>query len=124
MLTGVIGDSSSRDGHRQSRILCGKEEGYELYTIDHDTASMRLDLRGSWEEQAVPEYLVPEDELICDPSDGWLCSKVDCDVSVVNGQGQPPQVVGPPTALWLNASATTMLTLQEEARCMIIFTLS
>lgn len=22
--------------------------------------------------------LTPEEELICDPSAGWLCSKVDC----------------------------------------------
>ena len=27
-----------------------------------------------------PQPLMPEDELICDPAAGWLCSKVDCPV--------------------------------------------
>lgn len=116
VLTGVIGDSSSRDGHRQSRILSGTDEGFELFTVDHDDASLRLDLRGSWNMNDVPKYLVPEDVLLCDPSNGWLCSKVDCDVStggadMDNGISPLP---GPPTATWFNISATAMLTLQDE----------
>lgn len=78
VLTGVIGNHSSRDGHRQSRILKGNAVGYELYTVDHDDGSARLDLTGKWDAKDAPRYLVPEDDLLCDPSSGWLCSQVEC----------------------------------------------
>lgn len=48
--------------------------------MDHDAGSLRLDLRHRWDDPGAPTPLVPEDELICDPAAGWLCSKVDCPV--------------------------------------------
>lgn len=104
VLTGVIGDDSTRDGLRHSRLLRGTAAGFELYTVDHDSGSTRLDLRGSWEGSDAPEYLLPEDEMLCDPSSGWLCSKVDCAVDEVGAQ--------PPTT-WFNVSPTAMLSLQD-----------
>jgi hypothetical protein len=56
----------------------GTAEGYELYTVDHDTGSLRLDLKHGWHDLSPPQPLLPEDEQICDPTAGWLCSKVDC----------------------------------------------
>jgi hypothetical protein len=106
VLTGVIGDASSRDGQRQSRILRGSEDGYEVYTVDHDANSMRLDLKGSWEVLSKPQYLVPEGDLLCDPASGWLCSKVQCDVEPL----APPDM----SITWLNIGPAAMLTLQDE----------
>lgn len=56
----------------------GDAEGYRLYTMDHETGALRLDLEHSWADPSGPRPLTPPDELICDPSAGWLCSQVDC----------------------------------------------
>ena len=107
VLTGVIGDRFSRDGHRHSRMLRGNSEGFELLTMDHDTGETRLDLKGSWDGTDSPEYLTPEEELLCDPSAGWLCSKVDCDLESRGGPGFNDG------AEWFNAGAESMLSLQD-----------
>jgi hypothetical protein len=106
VLTGVIGDRFSRDGHRHSRVLQGNTEGFELLTMDHDTGTTRLDLKGSWDSQHSPEYLVPEEELLCDPSAGWLCSKVDCSIPSA-GEDATTGVQ------WFNSGPTSMLSLQD-----------
>ncbi|GLC68750.1 hypothetical protein PLESTF_000732800 [Pleodorina starrii] len=74
---GVIGECN-RDGLRQSRLLRGGPEGYQLFTVDHDGGALRLDMEAKWDEQAPPVPVVPEDELLCDPDAGWLCSQMDC----------------------------------------------
>lgn len=61
-----------------SFLPAGDSEGYRLYTMDHDTGSLRLDLAHAWADPARPSPVTPEEELICDPSSGWLCSRVDC----------------------------------------------
>ncbi|GLC33772.1 hypothetical protein PLESTB_000113900 [Pleodorina starrii] len=76
---GVIGDCN-RDGMRQSRLLRGGPEGYQLFTVDHDSGALRLDMEAKWDEQGPPVPVVPEDELLCDPAAGWLCSQTDCKV--------------------------------------------
>jgi hypothetical protein len=126
ILTGVIGDHSSRDGLRHSRVLKGNKDSFEVYTVDHDTNSLRLDLQGRWDDQAPPKYMVPSSDLLCDPSSGWLCSEIDCSVDLdtdicqgkekddddsqmilsLNRQGDK--------AKWFNAGAKTILSLQEE----------
>ena len=103
---GVIGPRSTRDGLRQSRVLDGDAEGFQLLSLDHDTGRLRLDARGAWwgkekgrregreEEErkggnaaraaaaAALEVLpVPEDELLDPAADvTWLSSQVDCGV--------------------------------------------
>jgi len=75
---GVIGECN-RDGNRQSRVLKADRKGYRLYTLDHETARLRLDASHSWSDSAAPlVQLPPDEELLCDPSAGWLCSKLDC----------------------------------------------
>lgn len=101
----VIGDHSSRDGLRHSRLLKGTSDGYEVYTVDHDAASLRLDLKGRWDDTAPPENLTPENELLCDPSSGWLCSEVDCSLD---------SHVKMPDVTWFNAGPSTMLSLQDD----------
>jgi hypothetical protein len=73
--------------HREPSVLlavlpcctaAGTAEGYELHTLDHGSGALRLDLAHRWDDLSPPQPLLPEDELICDPSAGWLCSKVDC----------------------------------------------
>ena len=76
-----------------------------MYTVDHDAGSLRLDLKGEWNDPGPPQYLVPEDELLCDPSSGWLCSEVDCSLDV---DGKIPEVT------WFNVGPSTMLSLQED----------
>ena len=58
----------------------GTPEGYELYTVDHASGSLRLDLRHAWADASAPQPLVPPPgELIsCDPTAGWLCSHGEC----------------------------------------------
>ncbi|PSC75593.1 calcineurin-like phosphoesterase [Micractinium conductrix] len=110
VLTGVIGECN-RDGFRHSRLLKGTEEGYELYTMDHDTGGLRLDLKHSWDDSSSPQPLMPEDELICDPAAGWLCSKVDCPVP--DDAEFTPLDLSPPVT-WLNAGPGCMLAVQDE----------
>eukprot|EP00890_Picochlorum_soloecismus_P006210 jgi/Picsp_1/6590/NSC_03933-R1_protein len=117
VLTGVIGDTFSRDGHRHSRILKGGSDGYEVLTMDHDTGETRLDLKGQWNDTKSPEYLVPEEELLCDPSAGWLCSKIDCEVPLTGNMSENE-------VTWFNSGASSMLSLQDgilveyDASCM------
>jgi len=128
ILTGVIGDHSSRDGLRHSRVLKGNKDSFEVYTVDHDTNSLRLDLQGRWDDQGPPKYMVPSSELLCEPSSGWLCSEIDCSVDLPADLGQEEEKddgkmilsldrgnkVGNRGGKWFNAGATTMLSLQEE----------
>ena len=94
---GVIGPRSTRDGLRQSRVLDGDAEGFQLFSLDHETGRMRLDARGEWwgkelkggkgGKLARPPRLevlpVPEDELLDPAADvTWLSSQVDCGVGV------------------------------------------
>ncbi|KAG1676127.1 hypothetical protein FOA52_004967 [Chlamydomonas sp. UWO 241] len=75
--TGVIGECN-RDGQRHSRFLSVTKDGYEVHTVDHDTGEMRPDLESGWGPRDVPVPIpLSEDELLCDPSAGWLCSKID-----------------------------------------------
>ena len=43
---GVIGEKSTRDGRRQTRLIRGTEDSLQIYTINHHTeeAEARLDL--------------------------------------------------------------------------------
>lgn len=79
--TGVMG-ACGRDGFRQSRLLRGTATGFELLTVDHDSDHnfLRVDLAGSWAPDSVPQITTPEDELLCDPDKGWLCSQWDCSI--------------------------------------------
>lgn len=110
VLTGVIGDHASRDGLRHSRLLKGNANGFEVYTVDHDTGTQRLDLRGGW-EAVPPQYMTPEDDLLCDPSSGWLCSQVDC---TLDGTDIASTSTRTKSTVWFNAGPRTMLTLQDD----------
>ena len=41
---GVIGAGSTRDERRHSRLLRAGADGYRLFTLDHSTGALRLDL--------------------------------------------------------------------------------
>lgn len=101
----------------------GDGDGFQLYTMDHDTGDLRLDLAHRWDDPSppqvgpgsraigvrwappnarssrprarsppalafLPQPITPEEELICDPSAGWLCSKVDCALGCVGAAGR------------------------------------
>lgn len=42
--TGVIGECN-RDGNRQSRLLRCTSSAFEVFTMDHDTGNLRLDMQ-------------------------------------------------------------------------------
>lgn len=56
--TGVMGDCH-RDGRRHSRVVKGDGEGYQLYTLDHGSGTLRLDAIHSYasEPQLPPQRL-------------------------------------------------------------------
>jgi hypothetical protein len=120
VLTGVIGDCN-RDGHRHSRILTGNSQGFQLYTMDHDLGTTRLDASGSWDlDSAPPQIVTAVEELICDPSEGWLCSKVNCalELNGYNDDNASASLSASSPAsqdtIWLNAGPTCMLSLQGD----------
>mmetsp|Transcript_7724 Transcript_7724/g.21988 ORF Transcript_7724/g.21988 Transcript_7724/m.21988 type:complete len:387 (+) Transcript_7724:84-1244(+) len=67
--TGVIGEYH-RDGLRQSRVVKLDREGYEVHTIDHSDASLRLDLKHAWSDLAPPKVEKLEHQQQCDPQVG------------------------------------------------------
>jgi hypothetical protein len=86
--TGVIGECN-RDGFRQSRLLRVTEEGYEVCSVDHgDGGRVRVDLKQAWADAATPSPITPEDELVCDPDAGWLCSALDCGLASSLDEGR------------------------------------
>jgi hypothetical protein len=107
---GVIGDCN-RDGHRHSRILKGDGSGYELFTLDHEDGSLRLDLAHRWADASQPRPVLHEGELLCDPnSGGWLCSQLACDVPF----GDNPLMPRRNTAAWYAVGRATALARQAH----------
>uniref|UniRef100_A0A383VZZ7 Calcineurin-like phosphoesterase domain-containing protein n=1 Tax=Tetradesmus obliquus TaxID=3088 RepID=A0A383VZZ7_TETOB len=76
--TGVIGECN-RDGNRQSRLLRFDAQGYQLFTVDHNSAgNLRLDLQQPWASASPPVPVTPQHEVIPDPNAGWLSSRLEC----------------------------------------------
>lgn len=100
--TGVIG-LCNRDGFRHSRLLRLDGQGYRLFTCDHDTGGLRLDLAHGWADVAAPAPIIAEDEVICDPAAGWLCSQLTCRV------GESSEYVR-----WIPAGADAILAVQND----------
>lgn len=120
VLTGVIGDYN-RDGHRHSRVLKGDSEGYKVFTMDHDNGELRLDISGGWTDAAAPTVVTAVEELLCDPSDRWLCSKIDCVIEdVENSDGEDAESAisastpAPRSYKWYSAGRACMLSLQND----------
>lgn len=87
---------------RQSRLLRFDQQGYQLYTVDHnDNGRLRLDLQHAWAATDSPEPVTPEHELIPDESAGWLRSQLDCGVtqSYQEAAGPVQWLVGGPNVL-------------------------
>lgn len=57
---GVIGEKSTRDGRRQTRMIRGTEERLQIYTISHHTESAdpRLDLTLNYDVSLLCSYRV------------------------------------------------------------------
>eukprot|EP00898_Chlorokybus_atmophyticus_P003927 jgi/Chlat1/4535/Chrsp29S08895 len=103
--TGVIGQCT-KDGQRHSRVLKIIETGYEVYTLDHDDDAprLRLDLHHEFGSPDPPSPIVPVDELLCDPSKGYLCGRTECSIIGENIEG----------VMWFPAGPSCMLALQDE----------
>jgi len=99
---GVIGECN-RDGQRHSRVLSSTRDGYQLYTMDHDDGTLRLDLEAGWSASDVPVPVpLSEDELLCDPTAGWLCSPAS------------PIGADTPHTKWFPAGPSTLLALHDD----------
>ncbi len=82
----------------------GDAHGYQLFSVDHDTGATRLDLAATWSDPSAPVPVTPEDQLLCDPDAGWLCSQLDCKVGlggacVLAGYGMWVNEAGGPAAV-------------------------
>ncbi|GAX76356.1 hypothetical protein CEUSTIGMA_g3802.t1 [Chlamydomonas eustigma] len=123
--TGVIG-KCNRDGNRHSRVLQVDHEGYEVLTMDHEVGALRLDLKGSWRLSDRPRpQLPPDDELLCDPSAGWLCDRGSSDSSVEGGDedgnsllsdGQAGSMLGKDNEYvkWYRVGLRSILAIQDD----------
>ncbi|CAG9466893.1 unnamed protein product [Pedinophyceae sp. YPF-701] len=101
--TGVIG-TCNRDGMRQSRVLEMDREGFRVLTVDHhDDGRTRVDVEHSWSDPSDPVHVLPDDELLCDPSDGFLCGRSSCAIGEELGG-----------VTWLPAGGDVMLAVQDE----------
>jgi len=49
-------------------IVSGDGKAYELFTLDHEDGSLRLDLTHAWADAAAPQPALHEEELLCDPN--------------------------------------------------------
>jgi hypothetical protein len=99
---------------RQSRLVRFDREGYQLFTVDHnDDGSLRLDLQQDWNCATPPQPITPESELICDPSSGWLCSQLDCQLGgPVEGFAAGGDGAG--GVQWLPAGPNCLLAVQDD----------
>lgn len=52
----------------------GGKDGFQLYTMDHGSGTLRMDLEHRWDDASSPVPFKLAEELLCDPSGGWLCS--------------------------------------------------
>lgn len=103
--TGVIGECN-RDGYRHSRLLLGDEEGYRVFTVDHDSGERRLDVRGTWAAGARDvEVLAPPPDVLLEPTRaaGWLSSQLDCRLDR-----------DPSSAVWYPVGPGRLLSLQDD----------
>ena len=48
------------------RGISGDQEGYRLYTMDHNTGSLRLDLEHKWHSSQPPQPVLPPLDQMCD----------------------------------------------------------
>lgn len=105
----VVPDADSR----QSRFVRFDSGGYQLFTVDHnDDGRLRLDLQQDWNCATPPRPVTPDSELICDPSSGWLCSQLDCQVvSAVEGGAAGDGATG---VQWLPAGPNCLLAVQDD----------
>ena len=63
--TSVMRSGTSRDGHRQSRVLRGRPDGFEIMTVDHaHGGKVRVDARVTYTDcdNEVGTYVTQEDE--------------------------------------------------------------
>lgn len=62
-------------------VLCMYCERMQIYTVDHeDGGRVRLDAEFPWSSHDDPVPLVPDEEIICDVSRGYVCARDACSV--------------------------------------------
>jgi hypothetical protein len=44
----------------------GSKEGYRLYTLDHNTGDLRLDMEQPWVSASPPRPILPSQDQLCD----------------------------------------------------------
>lgn len=53
-------------GPKWESCIAGDHEGYRLYTMDHSTGSLRLDLEHKWQSSQPPQAVLPPPDQMCD----------------------------------------------------------
>ncbi len=74
----------------------GSKEGYRLYTFDHNTGELRLDLQQPWFSALSPRPILPPQDQLCDAEVfDSLINQVPCDDTHSVDIGLCSQVYGP-----------------------------
>ncbi len=75
---GVIGDKSTRDGRRQTRVIRGNADGLRVYTVDHhEGGRQRLDMEMTFCMEGKNNISFPNThDVISPPSDKWFSARV------------------------------------------------
>ena len=47
-------------------MAAGDQQGYKLYTMDHSTGHLRLDLEHKWASSQPPQPVLPPPDQLCD----------------------------------------------------------
>lgn len=83
--------------------LKGTSEGYQLYTLDHGSGEMFLNVDHRYDDPLPPVHTPPPSEdMVCDPEKGWVCAELTCDLDER----------GKPRATWLPAGPHSLLAVQ------------
>ena len=66
-------------------MAAGDQEGYKLYTMDHKTGDLRLDLEHMWASSQPPQPVLPPPDQLCDDEVFAFCTWVLCENARICG---------------------------------------
>ena len=64
-------------------MAAGDQEGYKLYTMDHNTGRLRLDLEHRWASSQPPQPVLPPPDQLCDDEVVPHLTSVLCVIAII-----------------------------------------
>ncbi len=133
---GVIGPKSSRDGYRQSRLLTGDGDGFQVWSVDHGASGVaRLDLSRRWDGAGppVPRPVPAVERLDAGADRGWLTSEVECEMPGSEGgeeeaggdaYSSSPILRRASPVAWLAGGGDVLLALQARSGAIVEYSIA